>query len=512
MESSYHQHIAEIYEVEGPGLFPRDSLKLYPWFSTFESYLELLELDKVRVNKLRHTMYWLPQDIQDLVAAEESYEAIKGLIIRKFGPDTDRIWDQAKSTNQKEGESILDYYRRLFKVCFSAGFSIERIHMLFRTNLLPCIRSEMPKGEMQLGESFAAAVKILRTQEEMRKSSGDIGLILERLDRMERNMNNKIVTLFDRYFDRVATGNDNQNAHQDLSPRGSSEGSKERDNSQRVHPEDIPPSVEVLVPTSSNDYPIQELGDEPAQDTNKAVDTIPSEPSSQDNSQGNIRDPMGHAKSSTRPEVCPQECHSDIQVSDCVDVSENVSKGENERCDKVSDQKGMQRNPNMVKSNNTEKAMSQTKVCDKICVQTVDEKVVITPSDKIETCSQVNTNKLCLDSSQGDATDKVETTEKCLVTNITERDHQVLDEKGKVYSIKTKGKRKSCFKEGKLKERQSKARLKQETVSDRVARVGNRKPVDHCDQNHRLRQLYDKQGLMINKASERNELVYNRGI
>ena len=326
MESSYDQHIAYLYEVEGPGLFPRDSLKLYPWFSTFESYLELLELDKVRVNKLRHIRYWLPQDIQDLVAAEESYEAIKGLIIRKYGPDTDRIWDQAKSTQQKEGESILEYYRRLFNVCFSAGFSIERIHMLFRTNLLPCIRSEMPRGEMQLGESFAAAVKILRTQEKMRMSSRDMTLILERLDRMERNVKNEIVTLFDQYIDRVATGNDNQNAHQDLSQRGSSEGSEEKDNSQRVNLEDIPPSVEVLVPTSSNDYPIQELGDEPAQDTNKAVDTIPPVPSSQDNSLGNITDPMGHAKSSTGLEVCPQECHSDIQVSDCVYVSENVSK------------------------------------------------------------------------------------------------------------------------------------------------------------------------------------------
>ena len=503
MESSYYQHLAEIYEVEGPGLFPRDCLKLYPWFSKLESYLELLELDKVRVNKLRHIRYWLPPDIQDLVAAEESYEAIKGLIVRKFGPDTDRLWDQAKSTQQKEGESILDYYRRLFKVCFSAGISIERIHMLFRTNLLPCIRSEMPKGEMQLGESFAAAVKILRTQEEMRKSSGDMALILERLDRMERNVKNEIVTLFDQYTDRVATSNDNQNGHQDLSPRGSSEGSKEKDNSQRVHPEDIPPSVEVLVPTSSNDYPIQELGDEPAQDTNKAVDTIPPEPSSQDNSQGNIRDPMGQAKSSTQPEVCPQECHSDIQVSDCVYVSENVSKGKNERYDNVSDQKGIQRDPKMVKSNYT-----QTKVCDMICVQTVDEKV-LTPSGKIEQCSHVNTNKLCLNPSQSVPANKVETIAKCLATNITGRDHQVLDEKGKVYSIKTKGKRKPCFKEGKLKERQSKARLKQETI---LGRVGNRKPVDHCDQNHRLRHLYGKQGLMINQARERNELVYNRGI
>ena len=498
MESSYDQHIAYLYEVEGPGLFPRDSLKLYPWFSTFESYLELLELDKVRVNKLRHIRYWLPPDIQDLVAAEESYEAIKCLIIRKFGPNTDRIWDQAKSTKQKEGESVLEYYRRLFKVCFSAGFSIERIHMLFRTNLLPCIRSEMPKGEMQLGESFAAAVKILRTQEEMRKSSGDMALILERLDRMERNVKNEIVTLFDQYIDRVATGNDNQNAHQDLSQRGSSEGSKEKDNSQRVNLEDIPPSVEVLVPTSSNDYQIQELGDEPAQDTNKAVDTIPPEPSSQDSTQSNITDPMGHVKSSTGLEVCPQECHSDIQVSDCVDVSENVSKGENERCDKVSDQKGIQRDPKMVKSNYT-----QTKVCDMICVQTVDEKV-LTPSGKIEQCSHVNTNP-----SQSVAANKVETIAKCLVTNITEMDHQVLDEKGKVYSIKTKGKRKPCFKEGKLEERQSKARLKQETI---LGRVGNRKPADYCDQNHRLRQLYDKQGLMINQARERNELVYNRGI
>ena len=326
MESSYYQHLAEIYEVEGPGLFPRDCLKLYPWFSKLESYLELLELDKVRVNKLRHIRYWLPPDIQDLVAAEESYEAIKGLIVRKFGPDTDRIWDQAKSTNQKEGESVWDFYKRLSKVCSSAGFSNERLHMLFRTNLLPCIRSEMPKGEMQLGESFAAAVKILRTQEEMRKSSGDMALILERLDRMERNVRNEIVTLFDQYIDRVATGNDNQNAHQDISQRGSSEGSKEKDNSQRVHPEDIPPSVEVLVPTSSNDYPKQELGDEPAQDTNKAVDTITPEPSSQDNSLGNITDPMGHAKSSTGLEVCPQECHSDIQVSDCVDVNEKYQK------------------------------------------------------------------------------------------------------------------------------------------------------------------------------------------
>ena len=504
MESSYDQHIAYLYEVEGPGLFPRDSLKLYPWFSTFESYLELLELDKVRVNKLRHIRYWLPPDIQDLVAAEESYEAIKGLIIRKFGPDTDRLWDQSKSTMQKEGESILDYYRRLFKVCFSAGFSIERIHMLFRTNLLPCIRSEMPKGDMQLGESFAAAVKILRTQEEMRKSSGDMALILERLDRMERNVKNEIVTLFDQYIDRVATGNDNQNAHQDLSQRGSSEGSKEKDNSQRVNLEDIPPSEEVLVPTSSNDYQIQELGDEPAQDTNKAVDTIPPEPSSQDNSQGNIRDPMGHAKSSTGLEVYPQECHSNTQVSDCADVNENVSDGENERCNKVSDQKDMQRDPKMVKSKNT-----QTKVCDMICVQTVDEKVVITPSDKIEKCSQVNTNKLCLNLSQSVAANKVETFAKCLFTNITGRDHQVLDEKGKVYSIQTKGKRKQCFKEGKLEERQSKVRLKQETI---LGRVGNRKPADYCDQNHRLRQLYGKQGLMINQAWERNELVYNRGI
>ena len=504
MESSYDQHIAYLYEVEGPGLFPRDSLKLYPWFSTFESYLELLELDKVRVNKLRHIGYWLPPDIQDLVAAEESYEAIKGLIVRKFGPDTDRLWDQAKSTNQKEGESVWDFYKRLSKVCSSAGFSNERLHMLFKTNLLPCIRSEMPKREMRLGESFAAAGEIWRRQEKMRKSSGDLGLILERLDKMERNVKNEIVTLFDQYIGRVATGNDNQNAHQDLSPRGSSVGSKEKDNSQRVHPEDIPPSVEVLVPTSSNDYPIQELGDEPAQDTNKAVDTIPPEPSSQDNSQGIIRDPMGHAKSSTRPEVCPQKCHSDIQVSDCVDVSENVSKGKNERCDKVSDQKGIQRDPKMVKSNYT-----QTKVCDMICVQTVDENVVITSSDKIEECSQVNTNKLCLNPSQRVAANKVETIEKCLVTNITERDHQMLDEKGKVYSIKTKGKRKPCFKEGKLQERQSKARLKQETV---LGRVGNRKPADYCDQNHRLRQLYGKQGLMINKASEGNELVYNRGI
>ena len=455
------------------------------------------------MNKLRHIRYWLPPDIQDLVAAEESYEAIKGLIIRKFGPDTDRLWDQAKSTNQKEGESVWDFYKRLSKVCSSAGFSNERLHMLFRTTLLPCIRSEMPKGEMQLGESFAAAVKILRTQEEMRKSSGDMALILERLDRMERNVRNEIVTLFDQYIDRVATGNHNQNAHQDLSQRGSSEGSKEKDNSQRVHPEDIPPSVEVLVPTSSNDYPKQELGDEPAQDTNKAVDTITPEPSSQDNSLGNITDPMGHAKSSTGLEVCPQECLSDTQVSDCVDVNENVSKSENERCNKVSDQKGIQRDPKMVKSNYT-----QTKVCDMICVQTVDEKVLI-PSGKIEQCSHVNTNKLCLNPCQSVAANKVETVEKCLVTNITERDHQVLDEKGKVYSIKTKGKRKPCFKEGKIEERQSKARLKQETI---LGRVGNRKPSDYCDQIHRLRQLYGKQGLMINQARERNELVYNRGI
>ena len=463
MESSYDQHIAYLYEVEGPGLFPRDSLKLYPWFSTFESYLELLELDKVRVNKLRHIRYWLPPDIQDLVAAEESYEAIKGLIIRKVGPDTDRLWDQAKSTNQKEGESVWDFYKRLSKVCSSAGFSNERLHMLFRTNLLPCIRSEMPKGEMQLGESFAAAGEIWRRQEKMRKSSGDLGLIFERLDRMEKNIN-KIVKLFDQYSDRVDTANDNQSVHQDLSPRGSSEGSKEKDNSQRVHLEDIPPSVEVLVPVSNNDPSRQELGDEPPQDTNKAVDILPPEPSSQENSQSNIRDPIGHVKSSTGLEVCPQECLSDTQVSDCVDVSENVSKGENERCDKVSDQKGIQRDPKMVKSNYT-----QTKVHDMICVQTVDEKV-LTPSGKIEQCSHVNTNKLCLNPSQSVAANKVETIAKCLVTNITERDHQVLDEKGKGYSIKTKGKRKPCFKEGKLEERQSKARLKQETI---LGRVGN---------------------------------------
>ena len=145
------------------------------------------------------------------------------------------------------------------------------------------------------------------------------------------------MTLFDQYFDRVATGNDNQNAYQNLSPRGSSEGSKEKDNSQRVHPEDIQPSVEVLGPVSNYDTPRQELRNEPAQDTNKAVDTLPPEPSSQDNSQSNITDPMGHAKSSTGLEICPHECHSDTQVSHSVDVIQNVSKGENEKCDKVSD-------------------------------------------------------------------------------------------------------------------------------------------------------------------------------
>ena len=102
----------------------------------------------------------------------------------------------------------------------------------------------------------------------------------------------------------------------------------------------------------------------------------------------------------------------------------------------------------MVKSNSTKKTLSQTKACDKIDVQTVVEKVGITPSDKIEKYFQVNTNKLCLDSSQGDATNKVETIAKCHVTNITERDHQVFDEKRKVHSIKTKGKRKPCSKEG----------------------------------------------------------------
>ena len=38
--------------------------------------------------------------------------------------------------------------------------------------------------------------------------------------------------------------------------------------------------------------------------------------------------------------------------------------------------------------------------------------------------------------------------------------------------------------------------MKQETVLDRVVRVGNKKPADHCDQNHRLRQLNAKQGLL----------------
>ena len=71
-------------------------------------------------------------------------------------------------------------------------------------------------------------------------------------------MKNEIVTLFDQYIDRVATANDNQRVHQDLSPRGSSEGSKEKDNSQRVHLEGIPPSVEVLVPVSKNDPSRQE--------------------------------------------------------------------------------------------------------------------------------------------------------------------------------------------------------------------------------------------------------------
>ena len=68
-----------------------------------------------------------------------------------------------------------------------------------------------------------------------------------------------MVTLFDQYVDRVATGNDNQNAYQDLSPRGSIEGSKEKDNSQRVHLEDIPHSLGALVPLSNNDSPRQEL-------------------------------------------------------------------------------------------------------------------------------------------------------------------------------------------------------------------------------------------------------------
>ena len=31
--------------------------------------------------------------------------------------------------------------------------------------------------------------------------------------------------------------------------------------------------------------------------------------------------------------------------------------------------------------------------------------------------------------------------------------------------------------------------MKQETVLDRAVRVGNKKPADHCDQNHRLRQF-----------------------
>ena len=86
--------------------------------------------------------------------------------------------------------------------------------------------------------------------------------------------------------------------------------------------EDIPLSEVVLVPTSSDDFPIHELGDEPAQDTNKAVDTLPPEPSSQDSSQSNITDPMGHAKSSTG-----LECLNDTQVSDCVDVNEKCIKG-----------------------------------------------------------------------------------------------------------------------------------------------------------------------------------------
>ena len=91
MESSYDQHIAEVDKECGPGVFPRDCLKLYPWCSKCESYLELLELDKVRVKKLRHIRYWLPPDIQGLVAGGGSYEAIKCLIVRKFWPDTDRL-------------------------------------------------------------------------------------------------------------------------------------------------------------------------------------------------------------------------------------------------------------------------------------------------------------------------------------------------------------------------------------------------------------------------------------
>ena len=115
-------------------------------------------------------------------------------------------------------------------------------------------------------------------------------------------------------------------------------------------------------------------------------------------------------------------------------MSENVSKGETERSDKVSDQKGIQRDQKMVKSNYT-----QTKVCDMICVQTVDEKV-LTPSSKIEQCSHVNTNKLCHNPSQSVAANKVETIAKCLVTNITERDRQVLDEGERYIVSRQRGK------------------------------------------------------------------------
>ena len=73
------------------------------------------------------------------------------LLLGSFGLTLIDCGTRPNVKKQKEGESILDYYRRLFKVCSSAGFKDEKLDMLFRYNLLPCIRSEMPKGEMQLG-------------------------------------------------------------------------------------------------------------------------------------------------------------------------------------------------------------------------------------------------------------------------------------------------------------------------------------------------------------------------
>ena len=67
--------------------------------------------------------------------------------------------------------------------------------------------------------------------------------------------------------------------------------------------------------------------------------------------------------SSTGLEVYPQECHSDTQASDCVNVSENVSKGEKGMCHKVSDQMSIHRDSTMVKSNNTGKTLSLKQRC-----------------------------------------------------------------------------------------------------------------------------------------------------